>query len=111
MGVSLHVIRGVVLVVCIGGIAGMIIGTVATDNNNGVVMTFGVITAVSVLTLIVSTMAVRGSSLETREGPVDEAMAERVEARITSLVDAGADEATVRALVGDAVRLGRSGRA
>ena len=43
--VNLKVLRVAVVVVCIGGIAGMIVGSVA-GNNNGVVITFGLVTAV-----------------------------------------------------------------
>ena len=112
---SLGVLRGVVLVVCVGGIVGMIVGTVASDNNNGVVMTFGIVTAVAVLALIASTMAVKATPpppdvAPLGAAPVDEALAEQVEARIAAVVAQGASETDVRALVGDAVRLGRTSR-
>lgn len=103
---TLGTLRGIVLVISACGIAGMIIGTVATDNNNGVVVTFGIVTAVAVLTLIASTMAVKAA--QGRGGAMDEALAAEVEERINALVAAGAREDEVRALVGDAVRLGRS---
>ena len=41
-------------------------------------------------------------------GTYDEAVATSVESRVQSLVDAGADETLVRALVRDAVTLGRT---
>jgi hypothetical protein len=104
--VSFPVLRGVVMVICVAGIAGMIVGTLATDNNNGVVVTFGMITAVSVLALMAATSAV----MRMGGGTVDETVAAAVEARVQRLVDAGAPETDVRALVGDAVRLGRSTR-
>jgi hypothetical protein len=52
------------------------------------------------------TAAVRSSAAR----PLDdtEQLGAGVEAQINALVEAGADEAAVRALVGDAVRLGRS---
>jgi hypothetical protein len=106
---SLGLLRGIVIAICAGGIAGMIIGTVATDNNNGVVITFGIITAVAMLTLITSTMAVKASQ-RPADGELDDVLAEGVEARITTLVAAGVDEGALRDLVGDAVRLGRSAR-
>jgi hypothetical protein len=64
-----RIVRRLVLVVFVGGIAGMIVGSIA--DNNGTAITFGLITAVA----------------------------------------AGAEEATVRDLVRDAVVLGRSARA
>jgi hypothetical protein len=106
---SLGLLRGIVIAICACGIAGMIIGTVATDNNNGVVITFGIITAVAMLTLITSTMAVKAAQRQA-DGPLDDALAEGVEARITALVTAGTEEGALRDLVGEAVRLGRSAR-
>ncbi len=55
---SLGVLRGVVLAVVVAGIAGMIVSTVATDNNNGWVITFGLLTAVASIALLAATAAV-----------------------------------------------------
>ena len=104
---NLKVLRVAVVVVCIGGIAGMIIGSVA-GNNNGVVITFGLVTAVSVLVLMAVSAA--GRSSDTAPVTDAEALAATVEDGIGRLVAGGADEAAVRELVGDAVRLGRARR-
>jgi uncharacterized membrane protein YfcA len=97
------IVRRVVLVVFVGGIAGMIVGSIA--DNNGVAITFGLFTAVAAVCLMLVT------SLSTNESVrFDEARAEEMEGRIQALVDAGADEAAVRDLVRDAVVLGRSAR-
>jgi hypothetical protein len=45
-----------------------------------------------------------------QSGAVDEELGARVEEQVSGLVAAGADERAVRALVGDAVRLGRTRR-
>lgn len=89
--------RWLVVAVCAGGIAGMIVSSIAEAN--GAALTFGVITAVAVLVLVAVTAAA--------PGPVSDADAERLEARIQQLVAAGADEGQVRDLVRDARRLGR----
>ncbi len=105
---TLRVLRWAVIAICVVGIAGMIIGSIA-DNNNGVVVTFGLITAVSIIVLMAVATTARG--LEARQSAaaeVDEALAEEIEAKVQALVTAGADEASVRDLVGKAVRLGRS---
>jgi dipeptide/tripeptide permease len=99
----LRVIRIAVIGLCAIGIAGMIISSVA-GNNNGWVVTFGLLTAISIVVLMAFSAANRGG-IPSR--PVDESVAERVEGRIRELVEAGADETAVRDLVGDAVRLGR----
>lgn len=87
------------------GIAGMIISSV-NGNNNGWVTTFGFVTAFASLTLFAATAATRKDRIDVFE----EADAERLEDQVRALVDAGADEATVRDLVRDALRMGRRRR-
>jgi dipeptide/tripeptide permease len=99
----LRVLRIVVIVLCAGGITGMIVASVA-GNNNGWVVTFGLLTAVSVVVLMAFSAA---SNRTAGAGGVDEELAEQVEGRIRLLVETGADETSVRDLVRDAVLLGR----
>lgn len=94
-----------VIAVCLTGIAGMIVTSIA--DSTGGALTFGLITAAAVLGLILVTAVTAGAERET--GP-DEALAEELERRIRGLVERGADEDDVRATVSDAVRLGRSRR-
>jgi hypothetical protein len=101
----LRLIRTVVIVLCAGGILGMIVASVA-GNNNGWVVTFGLITAVSIVLLMAFSASARSAPTGPGQGP-DEELAERVEERIHGLVETGADENAVRDLVRDAVRLGR----
>ena len=98
-------VRRVVIAVCLTGIAGMIVTSIA--DSTGGALTFGLITAAAVLGLILVTAVTAGAERET--GP-DEALAEEIERRIQGLVERGADEGDVRATVSDAVRLGRSRR-
>jgi dipeptide/tripeptide permease len=97
----LRVVRLVVLGLCAIGIVGMIAASVA-GNNNGWVVTFGLLAAVSVVVLMAFTSATRATA-----PVVDDSVASRVEDRVRLLVEAGADETAVRDLVRDAVRLGR----
>jgi hypothetical protein len=99
--VSEGTVRVAVMVVCAGGIAGMIVGSVA--NNNAVALTFGLITAAAVACLIVAT------AVTDRAAP-DEGRAARVEEMINALIATGADETAVRGLVREAVELGRGSR-
>ena len=95
-------VRRVVIVVCVAGIAGMIASSIA--DNNGAALTAGLVTVVAVLCLIVATaVAVAGAGDATVES-----LAADVDEQVDLLVEAGADEAKVRALVGAAVRLGRA---
>jgi predicted RND superfamily exporter protein len=84
------------------GIAGLIISSVA-GNNEGVVLTIGVATAVASIVLL----AVSSVTSTRRIEVFDEAKAERLENEVQTLVAAGADEQAVRTLVRQAMQLGR----
>ncbi|MFZ4519937.1 MAG: hypothetical protein ACOYOP_16220 [Microthrixaceae bacterium] len=100
-----RLVRRLVIVVFVGGIAGMIVGSIA--DNNGTAITFGLITAVAAICLIlVTSVGATASATVT----FDEAEAEAMERRIQALVDDGADEDELRELVRRAVLLGRSAR-
>lgn len=101
---SPRLVRLIVISVFVGGIAGMIVGSII--DNNGVAVTFGLVTAVAALCLMLIT-AVGGPDAYARTPAFDEATAEDIEHRISGLVDAGADEAAIRELIRIAVRLGR----
>lgn len=84
------------------GIAGLIIASI-DGNNAGVILTIGLgITLAAVALLTTGAVAAKD-----RIDVFDEADAERLEARIAALVAAGVDEGELRALVRDAMRLGR----
>ncbi len=107
--ISPRLVRRVVLCVFVLGIAGMIAGSIA--DNNGTAITFGLITAVAALALVLVTsvsppgsLAKPGTTVTTE---VDERLAADLEDRIGALVTDGADEEAVRKLVGRAVELGR----
>jgi hypothetical protein len=108
-------VRLIAIVVCVAGIAGMIV-TSALDHN-GAAITFGIVTAVAILCSMVATSVAADATRRIGTGPgaaaglpsedQGEAMAAMVEDQVRSLVKAGGDEQTVRRLVGEAVRLGR----
>jgi len=105
-------IRRIVVAVCICGIAGMIISSILSSTGGAI--TFGLLTAVAVVTLIVLTTAVGSEAYRTEANVMaspmitDEAAAENLERQITTLVSEGVDEDRLRDLVRDAIRLGRS---
>lgn len=105
-----RLLRGLVLGVFVAGITGMIVGSI--QDNNGVAITFGLVSASAALCLIVATAAgppaASGPSHDT--AAFDAEVAEELETRIGALVDAGADEEGVRDLVRWSVRLGASRR-
>ena len=101
---SPRTVRRVVLAVCVGGIAGMIVSSIA--DNTGAAMTFGLVTAVAVLCLMVAT-SVSGAARVGAESHLA-ALSDEVEDRVAALVQTGADEGELRQLVRAAVRLGRT---
>jgi hypothetical protein len=103
--VSARAVRLVVIVVCIAGVAGMIVTSAL--KHNGAALTFGLITAVAILCLMVATAVTGGAVAPTVSSDV-ERLAAGVEADVVDLLEAGADETAIRDLVRDAVRLGRA---
>lgn len=114
--VSTRAVRRVVMVVCAGGIAGMIVSSI--NDNNGAALTFGLVTTVAVICLVVATAVTRPAgpavTAEVQPGGTagngEEMQGALVEGLVADLVAAGADEAAVRGLVREAVRLGRARR-
>jgi UPF0716 family protein affecting phage T7 exclusion len=110
--VAPRTIRRLVLVVFVAGIAGMIVGSIA--DNNGVAITFGLITATAAVGLILVT-AVAGPEAFGRAAArprpqVDDAVraGDELEQQVARLVEAGAEERQVRELVRRAVAFGRA---
>jgi len=105
-------IRVTVAVLCVAGVAGMIVGS--ATHHNGAAITFGLVTAVAVICQMVATTVLNeargapGAPLSPSAAPAPaDADAAQVEDAIEALVAAGADESAVRDLARRAVRLGR----
>ena len=96
-------VRRVVIAVCVAGIAGMIVSSIA--DNNGAALTAGLVTAVAVLCLIVAT-AVTGGKVAADAHL--ELLASDVEDKVATVVAQGAEEQAARDLVKAAVKLGRA---
>ena len=99
--VATRLITRACIAVFVCGIAGLIISSVA-GNNNGVVLTIGGFIAVAAIVL----MAVNTVTVRDRIDAFDEAAAEQLEAQVAHLVEQGADETDVRTLVREARRSG-----
>jgi hypothetical protein len=110
--VTPRAVRRLVLVVFVGGIGGMILGSIL--DSNGVAITFGLVTATAALGLILVTM-VAGPTGFVRDGSdpsvstrVDDDQAGAlVEEQVERLTAAGADEREVRELVRRSIAFGR----
>ncbi len=89
------------IAVFVAGLAGIIVTSIVNNNNGLVLALGGCISLAAVVLIAVTTVTARQ-----RIAVFADADAERLETRINALVARGADEAAVRALVRDAVRLG-----
>ena len=99
---ALRLIRSICFTLFVAGIPALIVSSIR-GNNEGWVLTFGMITAVAAVILI----AVSATTTSKRIDAFDEVVAERVEQRIRTLVEAGANENEVRSLVRDTIDLSR----
>jgi hypothetical protein len=111
-------VRRLVLVVFVGGIGGMILGSIL--DNNGVAITFGLVTAAAALGLILVTMVTPPEAFHRAGGdrfagaddagrrstgtapagePVDDEQAGAAVEQVERLTAAGADEREVRELI------------
>jgi peptidoglycan/LPS O-acetylase OafA/YrhL len=97
-------VRRVLIAACVLGVAGMIVTSIL--DSAGGALTFGLLTAVAALGMILVTAVTNGGAA--RE---DDEIGEDIEERVRRLVAAGSEESDVRALIRDAMRLGsrRSG--
>jgi len=100
--VALRLIKIVCFGLFLAGIPAIIVSSIA-GNNEGWVLTFGMITAVAALILI----AVSSVTTNKRIDAFNDVLAEQVEQRVQQLVQAGANEDEVRALVRDSINLAR----
>ena len=99
---SLRLIRTLCFGAFLTGLPAIIVSSIR-GNNEGWVLTVGMITAIAAIIL----MAVTATTSTKRLDVFNEIEAERVELRIRKLVEAGADEVEVRSLVRDALNLSR----
>jgi hypothetical protein len=100
--VATRLITRACIAVFVCGIAGLIISSIA-GNNNGLVLTIGGAIVLAAIVL----MTVNTVTAHDRIDAFDEAAAEKLEVYVAHLVEQGADEADVRTLVREARRSGR----
>lgn len=91
------------IAVFVCGIAGLIIASVA-GNNNGVVLSIGAVIVVAAIVLMTVNTVTVTERIDAFDRAADEAAAERLEEQIGRLVAQGAAEDDVRTLVRDARR-------
>ena len=84
------------------GVAGIIVATI-NGNNAGLILSIGLVIVLAAVALLTANSV----SVDRRIEVFDEAAAEKLERIVMKLVDDGADEKKVRALVRETRRLGR----
>lgn len=99
---SLRLIKTMCFALFLAGLPSIIVSSIR-GNNEGWVVTFGMITAVAAIILI----AVSAVTATRRIDVFNDVLAERIEQRVQSLVQAGADEAEVRTLIRETIDLAR----
>jgi uncharacterized membrane protein (DUF4010 family) len=97
--VATRLITRACIAVFVCGVAGLIISSIA-GNNNGLVLTIGGCIVLAAIVL----MTVNTVTVSQRIDAFDDAAAEQLEAHVAQLVEQGADENDVRALVREARR-------
>jgi hypothetical protein len=100
-------IRAIVLLWCAGGIAGMIVTSIA-DSINGAIA-FGLLAAAAVVALLLVTAVAGNDAFGSGEPNPDGAA--HIEREIAALVKDGCDETRIRQLVRHSVTMGRTMRA
>ena len=101
--VALRRIRVLCGVIFVSGIAGLIISSIA-GNNVGVVTTIGLITSLAAIVLLTASTIAANKRIDA----FDDAAAEQLERNVDALIASGTNEASLRAIVRDAINLGRS---
>ena len=81
----------------------MIISSIA-GNNTGLVTTIGVLGSIGAIVLLTASSIAKRQRIDA----FDDAAAEQLERQINEVVSLGTDEVTLRKLIRDATRLGRS---
>ncbi len=84
------------------GVAGIIIATI-NGNNAGLILSIGLVIVLAAIALLTANSVGANRSIEV----FDDAAAEKLERMVMKLVDDGADEKRVRALVRETRRLGQ----
>lgn len=102
VSLSVRVIRWICAVVFVACIAGLIISSIA-GNNEGWVVSIGMVGVTAAVVLIIVSLV----TSDRRLPAFSEVRAEAIESRIAELVASGVDEERLRDLVRDAVDLGR----
>ncbi len=103
MNTALKRIRVLCAVIFVAGIAGIIVTSIVSNNNGGI-LTIGLTTSVAALVLLTASTVATTKHIDA----FDDVAAEQLEQNIAALVATGANEDAVREAIRAAIDLGRS---
>jgi hypothetical protein len=103
MNTALKRIRILCAVIFVAGIAGIIVTSIVSNNNGGIIG-IGLVTSIAAIVLLTASTIATNKHIDA----FDDVAAEQLERQVTALVASGTDEEQVRAVVRSAIDLGRS---
>ena len=103
MNTALKRIRIVCAAVFIAGIGGIIVTSIVSNNNGGIIG-IGLVTSIAAIVLLTASTIATNKHIDA----FDEVAAEQLERQVSALVASGANEDAVREAVRAAIDLGRS---
>jgi hypothetical protein len=103
MNTALKRIRIVCAAIFVAGIAGIIVTSIVSNNNGGII-TIGLITSIAAVVLLTASTIATNKHIDA----FDEVAAEQLEQQVSALIASGADEDALREAVRAAIDLGRS---
>ena len=103
MNTALKRIRIVCAAVFVAGIGGIIVTSIVSNNNGGIIG-IGLVTSIAAIVLLTASTIATNKHIDA----FDEVAAEQLERQVAALVASGANEDAVREAIQAAIDLGRS---
>lgn len=103
MNTALKRIRVLCALIFIAGIAGIIVTSIISNNNGGI-LAIGLVTSIAAVVLLTASTIATNKHIDA----FDEVAAEQLERQVAALVASGANEDALREAIRAAIELGRS---
>ena len=103
MNTALKRIRVLCAVTFVAGIAGIIVTSIVSNNNGGII-SIGLVTSIAAIVLLTASTIATNQHIDA----FDDVAAEHLEQQVKALVASGANEDAVREAIRSAIDLGRS---
>lgn len=103
MNIALKRIRILTALIFVAGIAGIIVTSIVSNNNGGII-SIGLVTSIAAVVLLTASTIATNKHIDA----FDDVAAEQLEQQVAALVASGANEDAVREAIRAAIDLGRS---